>query len=125
MTEKTKKGLFYAGIPLLTFVITAAGFYFSLDGVYQRKAEAAAEKQQTIQTFQMMQHQIDTSVKEMARNNQIADLNRQLNYLTEYRYKLKTYLRDHEEQETRNELKEVEEKLRTTKEKLNKILIGN
>ena len=123
MTEDQKKGVL-ALAPYITLIIALLGFWYGFDNKYQRKSEAAVAEQKTIQTFDMLQQQMAVFMEESKKNNQISDLNRQLNYLTEYRYKLKDYLRQHpEDQDTKIELDAVEKELAEVKDQLDKLLM--
>ena len=112
------------GLYLLGIVCTLITLWWGFDRTYARNSVVEANKTQTIQTFDMMQKQITTAVSEMERKNRIADLNRQLTYLTEHKYELKASLRKYSDPEIQEELNYIQKKLEKVKDALDKLLIG-
>ena len=118
MTDNQKKGIL-ATAPYITIIIAAVGFYFSFDNVYQRKAEAAADKQMTIQTFKMVQQQFTV----ITRESQIERLSMKIDYLTKHKYELKDQLRKHPgDSDIQEEMNEVNIQLKDAKEDLKQLL---
>jgi len=118
MTNNQKKGILVAA-PYITIIITIVGFYFGFDNIYQRQAEAAAEKQMTIQTFEMVQQQFTL----LKRDSKIERLNMKIDYLTKHKYELKDQLRKYPgDSDLQEELNEVNSELKTVKEDLKQCL---